>query len=616
MNYAHIVGFNKIRIFSDTSLDIEKIKFFNNNVLLSISYFTTNENTIDIFLKENISIKDFCHISYNDTTIKAIYKDLFKTSEFENKYHYSGELGAIYSPSSTTFKVWSPAASKIDLLLYSQGDADTNENPTVIKLTEENGLWSTTIKDDLKGIFYTYEVTVYDETNEIVDPYAKAVGINGLRGAVVDLASTNPENWSKDFSPELKSFTDAIIYEISIRDLSSCVNSGIVNKGKFLGLTEENTSYNGNISTGLSHIKDLGVTHVQILPMYDFSNISVDEKNPTEKYNWGYDPQNYNAPEGSFATNAYDPLCRIKELKQMVACLHKNNLSVNMDVVYNHMYEVVYTNLHKLFPGYFFREDDFGNFSDGTGCGNDTCSEHSMFRKFMVDSTMYWVKEYHLDGLRFDLMGIHDVDTMNEIRNSLNTLGRPIMLYGEGWTLNTMLPAQLRATQYNAYKMPHIGHFNDVVRNSIRGSVFEVHEKGFASGEGYLEHDIKKCVTACIHFDDNVIGAYETPDQTINYISAHDNHTIWDKLALSNAEDSIEDRKYMQKFANAIVLTCQGIAFLHAGVEFCRTKQGVENSYKSPDAINSIDWSRKAEFLDVFEYYKGIIFLKKGTSSL
>lgn len=611
---AHAIGFNKIIISSNdpSNFSIGNISIKNGTNPLSInSYTTTIENSFLIFLDREISIKFYCFIIYEGLQIKVSYKNLFTTEEFNNKFYYNGSLGLSYTKESSTFKVWSPAATSILVMLYKNGDPSTYEIPLELIMNEEdNGVWTITINEDLDNYFYTYKVTVYDSINEVVDPYAKAVGINGLRGAIVDINILNPDGWEEDISPALNHYTDAIIYETSIRDISMHPSSGVIHSGKYLGLTEEATLYNKSITTALSHIKELGITHLQIMPFYDFSYKSIDEKNSTE-YNWGYDPQNYNVPEGSFSLNPYDPKCRILELKKMINTLHYNNISVNMDVVYNHVFHKNDNNFEKLFPGYYFRLKNDGSFANGSGCGNDTASEHKMMRKFIVDSVCYWAKEYHIDGFRFDLMGIHDICTMNSIYKSLSRINRKIMIYGEGWNLDTPLPHNIKAIQSNSFKMPNIGFFNDTIRDSIRGNVFSLSDKGFVSGKESLEDTMKFCVMACTISSNRFKAIYASPEQSINYVSCHDNNTLWDKLEISNLKDSIEDKKYMQKFANGIILTSQGVPFLHSGVEFCRTKEGIENSFSSPDSINSINYSRKADFIDIFNYYKGLIKIRK-----
>jgi pullulanase, type I len=389
-------------------------------------------------------------------------------------------------------------------------------------------------------------------------------------------------------------------------------DSGIKNKGKFLGLSEENTRTSKGISTGLSHIKELGVTHVQIMPMFDFSWMSIDEKNPY-KYNWGYDPLNYNVPEGSYSTDPYFAICRIHELKKMIQLLHRNNICVVMDVVYNHLYSLMENNFNKVFPGYYFRYDNEGNPSDGSGCGNDTASERPMMRKFIIDSVKYWATEYHLDGFRFDLMGLHDITTINTIREELNKISKSIMVYGEGWVLNTMLSNDKRANINNTDLLPTIGLFNDVIRDNLKGSVFFSSDRGFINGKDILESVIRYCVTGCTYnMDINSRGMFLSPKKTINYVACHDNYTLWDKLQLTNNDYNVEDMKAIYKMADSIILTSQGIPFIFSGAEFCRTKNGISNSYNSTDAINRIDWHRKSLFIDIFEYYKGMIELRKA----
>ncbi len=604
---AVVIEFNKIKLIHKENLSFQARYFTiqNGSRNIEVLEIYPNKGSTILELKDELDIKHQCLIEYENTKITAVYREIFTSEEFNKRYFTDEELGCIYTPKEITFKVWSPAAASINLLLYKHGDPLLAEVPRKIPMTEEKGLWSLTIAENLNGMFYTYEVSAYAETKEAVDPYAKALGINGLRGAIIDLTQTNPISFENDMAPRLENFTDAIIYEASVRDISIHPDSGVKNKGKFLGLSEENTKFSKGLSTALNHILELGVTHLQLMPMYDFSYESTDERNPY-KYNWGYDPQNYNAPEGSYSTDAYNPIKRIFELKVLVKTLHEKGLSVNMDVVYNHVFSLETENLERIFPGYYFRFFEDCKPSNGSGCSNDTASERLMMRRFIVDSVYCWAKEYHLDGFRFDLMGLHDVTTMNAVREKLNTLERPIMLYGEGWVLNTMLDDALKANQLNSHKLPHIGHFNDTIRNAVRGSVFIHEEKGFASGKEGMEEAIKTCVSGSV---------FQIPDQAINYVSAHDNNTLWDKLQFSNEEDSEEIRKAIQKLSNAIVITSQGIPFIHSGVEFCRTKYGIEDSVRSEDKINWMDWNRKAEFIDVVEYYKGLFKLRREHSA-
>lgn len=611
-----VTGFNSIRLVIDNVENIERsiIRVKNGEKFIEILEIKEANNCLLLTLKEDLNIKAECNIIYNNIVIKGIYSEIFDTEAFNKRYSTNEELGCFYTRDKTLFKVWSPAAEAVNLLIYRNGDTIISEVPRRFSMSEKSGLWSIEILEDLNGSFYTYEIKVYEKLNEAVDPYAKALGVNGHRGAIINLEDTNPEGFNSDSSPYIESFTDAIIYETSIRDISMHPDSAVTNKGKFLGLAEKDTKSSKALSTALSHILELGVTHVQLMPIYDISFQSIDEKNPA-KYNWGYDPQNYNTPEGSYSTNPYNPHSRISELKTLVQTLHNNGLCVNMDVVYNHVFNLEKDNLQKIFPGYYFRFFEDGTSSNGSGCSNDTASERFMMRKFIVDSTYYWAKEYHLNGFRFDLMGLHDVTTMNAVREKLNTLNRPIMLYGEGWILNTLLKDELKANQQNSSKMPHIGHFNDTIRNAVRGSVFIKEERGFANGKEGLEETIKECIVGCTDYKRIGKSLFQTPDQAINYVSAHDNNTLWDKLNLSNAEDNEETLKAIQKLSNAIVFTSQGIPFIHSGVEFCRTKFGVEDSFISEDKINWLDWDRKAEFLDVVDYYKGLIKLRKEHSA-
>lgn len=538
---------------------------------------------------------------------------------------YDGnDLGLNYTPKSSLFKLWAPTASSVEIINYKDGDGGKEINRSEMK-KEPNGVWSALAKTDMKGTFYAFRVKINGNwSDEVPDPYAKAVGVNGKRAMVVDLAQTNPEGWEKDKSPSFNQKTDAIIYELHVRDASIAANSGIEQKGKFLGLTERGTKNTAGLSTGLDHLKELGITHVHLLPSYDYN--SVDESiTDKPQYNWGYDPLNYNTPEGSYSTNASNGAVRIKEFKQLVKTFHDNGLRVIMDVVYNHTALTEKSNFNQLVPGYYYRQDEKGKFSDATACGNETASERAMMRKFILESVLYWVKEYHVDGFRFDLMGVHDIETMNLISKELHKIKPDILLYGEGWTAGkSPLPDEQRALKANTAKLDRIAVFSDDIRDGIKGSVFEHTDKGFASGKPGMEETIKFGVVASVQHpqvDYSKVNYSKAPYskepfQTITYAECHDNHVLWDKLNLSAAPNSMQDAnpvdmKEMHKLALSIVLTSQGISFLHAGTEFLRSKQGVENSYKSPDEINAIDWSLKSQNKDVFDYTKGLIELRK-----
>ncbi|MGC4034986.1 MAG: type I pullulanase [Chitinophagaceae bacterium] len=533
---------------------------------------------------------------------------------------YKGDdLGLTYSPSVSKFRIWSPSAQKAELLLYKEGEG--GEMLSRNEMTKsDNGTWVASIKGDQKGKFYVFRVMLNDSwQDEVPDPYARIVGINGTRAIIEDLKKTNPANWQQDKSRHLVNATDAIIYELHIRDASIAANSGIKHKGKFIGLAEKGTINKEGLSTGLDHLKELGVTHIHLLPFFDYN--SVDEKNPGAKYNWGYDPLNYNAPEGSYSTNPGDGITRIKELKQLIQAFHNNGLGVVMDVVYNHTALADKSNFNQLVPGYYYRQTADGKFSNATACGNETASERPMMRKFILESMKYWVQEYHIDGFRIDLMGVHDIVTINTISKELHKIKPGILLYGEGWTAGSSpLPDSLRALKKNAFKLDHVAVFSDDIRDGIKGSVFDHSDRGFASGKAGMEESIKFGVAAaCKHpqVDYTKVNYSKAPYaaepyNTISYCECHDNHVLWDKLAISAKDATEEERKQMHKLALAIVLTSQGISFLHAGTEFLRTKQGIENSFESPDSINAIDWSLKTKNKDVFDYVQSLIAMRKA----
>lgn len=614
MIYAAFKDFNNVVIHIENPCKYTQNNFriYNGNNSLEIAAYSISDDEIIIQLKDEIDIKKQCRIEYIglNIDINISFNDLYNSSEFNDKFFYPYDLGCSYSPNKTIFRVWSPIAQSVVLQLYKNGDPDLDKIPEKIPMSELNGLWSVEISRDIKGYFYTYLVKTYEGEAEAGDPYAAAVGINGIRSAVIDLKDTDPQNFYHDKYNNVSDLTDAIIYEASIRDISKNHNSGIINGGKYLGFTEENTVNSNNEPTGINHIKELGITHVQLMPVFDFSFTSVDERNPV-KYNWGYDPQNFNVPEGSYATDAYNPLCRIKELKALIQCLHRNNIGVIMDVVYNHIFSEKDNNFEKIFPGYYFRKNPDGSFVKGSGCQNDTASERSMYRKFMLDSTRYWAEEYHLDGFRFDLMGLHDVETMNLIKENLNKLNRNIFVYGEGWALNTLLSDERKAKISNAFKTPCVGYFNDIIRDSVKGSVFIGEDRGFISGKPGMESTIKKCAAGCINYRSDLKGPLLSASQSVNYVSCHDNNTLWDKIDISCSTDDQEFKKSLQKFANAIIFTSQGVPFLHSGEEFCRTKYHSDNSFNLPDNINSIDWDRKTYLHDIFEYYNGLVEIRK-----
>lgn len=525
-----------------------------------------------------------------------------------------------YTPEATLFRIWSPTAQKVRLLFYAEGNGGVATATHELE-PETKGLWSKKISGDLNGTYYTYQVKVgqswLEETPGI---YAKAVGVNGDRAMVLDFSSTNPENWNNDKGPSISYPNEAIIYELHVRDLSIHPESGIQHKGKFLGLTETETKGPHGVPTGLDHIKEMGVTHVHLLPSFDHYSIN-ETKLDSAQFNWGYDPKNYNVPEGSYATDPYRAEVRIKEFKQMVKTFHDNGIGVILDVVYNHTGVTENSNFNLEVPGYYYRFREDGSYSDAAACGNETASDRAMMRKFMLESVAYWAQEYHLDGFRFDLMGIHDITTMNEIAESLKAINPNILIYGEGWTAgDSPLPVDQRGIKINIPKMPSITAFSDDLRDGLKGSVFEDESTGFVSGAQNMEASIQFGVIGCIQhpgIDYTQVNYSKAPWtlqpwQSINYVSCHDNHTLYDKLKISRKDATEAAIIAMDKLAMAIVMTSQGVAFLHAGGEILRTKQGEHNSYNLPDSINQIDWQRKLEHADVLTYYKNLIAMRKS----
>lgn len=554
------------------------------------------------------------------TLFSFLFSAKAQKTVFDSYPVYNGnDLGLIYSKSSSVLKIWSPVAEKAEVLIYKEGSGGSAIE-TIAMQKSESGTWTAVLNGDYDGKFYVFRIQQDGKwLDEVPDPYAKIVGVNGKRAMIADLKNTNPENWLNDKSVAIANATNAIIYELHIRDASISANSGINAKGKFIGLTESGTKNTEGLSTGLDHLKELGVTHIHLLPSFDYN--SVDESKPDSlQYNWGYDPLNYNAPEGSYSSNPYDGRMRIREFKQLIKTLHDNGLNVVMDVVYNHTALTESSYFNQLVPGYYYRQNADGKFSNATACGNETASERPMVRKFILESMKYWVEEYHIDGFRIDLMGVHDIETMNAVSKELRKIKPGILLYGEGWTAGASpLPDSLRALKKYAYKLDHIAVFSDDIRDGIKGSVFDHEDRGFASGKAGMEESIKFGVVASckhpqVHYEKvNYSKApyASQPYNTVTYCECHDNHVLWDKLKISAKDVTETERKEMHKLALSIVLTSQGITFLHAGTEFLRSKNGIENSFQSPDSINAIDWSLKSKNKDVFNHVKGLIEMRK-----
>ena len=543
---------------------------------------------------------------------ETIDKEMFlfvRSNDFDNYFSYDGELGALYEKEGTLLRVWTPTAKSVEVWIYAD-DSFKGPSTKIEMVQKPKGIFEAYLPGDQHGTIYVYKILFLNNRESIsVDPYARATTVNGMKSVIADLNRTNPDGWGERL-PAFGLPEEAIIYELHIRDFSISETSGIVNKGKFLGLTEKNTQNASGRKTGLDYLIDLGITHIQILPMFDYA--TVDEANLTEpQYNWGYDPLNYNVPEGSYSTDPFDPFNRIFEVKQMIRTLHDNGLRVIMDVVYNHVYDPKDQALERTVPGYFYRYNADGSLANGTGVGNDTASERHMMRKYIIDSVKYWAKEYHLDGFRFDLMGIHDSVTMNAIREALDKIDPSIIIIGEGWEMSTPLPEDLKASQRNAQAMPRIAHFNDSIRIAVKGSDFgDEKDRGFISGKNYLEDLLLRNIKGAMHLSSH--SSYVDPEQVIQYVEAHDNLTLYDKLLRSNPDDSEEVRIKRHTLATSIVLLSQGVPFIHGGQEFLRTKAGVANSYQSPDEINQFEWERVTTFQESVAYVKGLIALRKS----
>lgn len=570
----------------------------------------------------------FCSIGAVSASAAEIDPDDFSTYTT-----YSGsDLGANYTPEKTTFKVWAPTSTDVAVKMYATGsdeeDGAKELGEQAMTLDETTGVWSATVDGDLKNVYYTYFLKndLSPDGVEVCDVYAKAAGVNGDRAMVVDLDSTDPEGWENDHFDRVEEPTDATVWEIHIKDFSYDPESGVSDehRGKYMAFTEFETTLNnaGDIKTCMNYLKDLGISYVQINPMYDFG--SVDEAGDDTQFNWGYDPKNYNVPEGSYSTNPYDGNVRINEMKQMIQALHENGIGVIMDVVYNHTYKNVDSSFNLTVPNYYYRQTATGEWSNGSGCGNDTASEREMFKNYMVDSVTYWANEYHLDGFRFDLMGLQDADTMNAIRDALDQIDTKILTYGEGWTMGTTtdknnwtggkttLCTQAKAMRVNE----RIGFFNDDARDQLKGKAYDdLTSPGYVSGSTSFANDLYK----------SIIGHYTTsnwktqvPGQNVMYASCHDNQALWDRLVASTYgtetdQYGVRNETFVSnnKLNGAIVMTSQGIPFMLAGEEFARTKYGDHNSYKSSPDINMLDWSRVDEYADIVSYYRGLIDLRE-----
>lgn len=516
----------------------------------------------------------------------------------------------VYSPKSTTFSLTtSPDVKKVDVVI-SDNDSDTAQQLVKSMKRVGAGKWKLTVKNDLKGKYYVFSVYNQAQPDHTLGVFAKAVGVNGKRGAIVDLKDTDPDGWADDVRPELKNPCDLIIYEMHHRDFSMDMSSGIKNKGKFLALTEP---------AAISHLRRLGVNAVHILPSFDFA--SIDESKPdVAQYNWGYDPLNYNVPEGSYSTNAADPKARIREFKQMVQALHKAGIRVILDVVYNHTFDINGSNFQKTYPDYFFRKNAEGKYSDGSGCGNETASDKELMREFMKESVAYWVNEYHIDGFRFDLMGVHDIETMNEIHDVVAQIDPTIYIYGEGWSAGSCAyPQDKLATKANTCELNGIGAFSDDMRDALRGPFSDDTKGGFLAGVPGQEESIKFGIAGAISHPQidmtkvnySKVPWTNEPSQMVAYVSCHDDMCLTDRLRSSIPYIGDDELIRLDLLAQTAVLTSQGVPFILSGEEMLRDKKGVHNSFRSPDSINRLDWNNLKRYPQVFDYYAGLISLRK-----
>ncbi len=562
------------------------------------------------------------------------YKKLYESEHFkDNCLCVRDDFGAVYSKEKTVFHVWAPTADEVKLALYATGtdEEEGAEKKACCAMTKiDGGVWELTVEGDLDGVYYTYLVTHEGITQECVDIYAKACGANGKRGMVIDLEKTNPEGFEQDKNWKQKN-KNTFLYELHVKDFSHDKNAGIKDeyRGKYLAFTQTGTVLQGNpsVKTGIDYLKELGVTHVHLLPVADYA--SIDETGDGSQFNWGYDPANYNIPEGSYSTDPYHGEVRIKEFKQMVKALHDAGIGVVLDVVYNHTYSSD-SSFQKLAPYYYYRQKKDGRLADASACGNETASDHFMFRQFMIQSVYYWAKEYHIDGFRFDLMGIHDTETMNLIRKKLNQLpnGKDILMYGEPWTAAepAMEEGYFPAVKRNVDRLDEgIAIFSDNTRDTVKGHVFYEEQPGYVNGKKGLEPKMKSVV--CAWCDGGHEFAPKSPKQIISYTSAHDNYTLWDKLVITmekktskeaQPDYTAKDRRVLKanKLTAAIIFTSKGIPFIQAGEEFGRTKLGDDNSYKSAPELNMLDWNRRTEYSELVEYYKGLRELRQRFSGL
>lgn len=576
---------------------------------LSIKY---NENTSNDYSKYIVTNCDFIEIGkYYDVIEEHGLSTplqiglIVKNDKFDQEFYYDQEdLGSNVINGKTTFTLWAPTANAVKVHIISEF-----EERTIPMKREDKGIYRLTVDGNLHLASYTYFVFVNGSWAESIDPYGKASLANAVKSVVIDETQTQV-HLNDEYLEPLSSMTDAIIYETSIRDFTSDTNSNHEHPKTYVGFIERGTTTKAGTVTGFDYLLTLGITHVQLMPVFDFA--TMDERNVNIFYNWGYDPIQFNTPDGSYATDVIDPLARIIQLKQLVATLHKHGIRVNMDVVYNHVYDMAYSSFEKIVPYYYFRRSDSGAVSNGSFCENDFDSNRLMGRKFIVDSCKMLVKDYGFDGFRFDLMGILDIETMNTIDKEVRKIKADIMLYGEGWNMPTILDEDKKAKRENQLKMPNIGHFNDFFRDHVKGrtSEEEISIKGYCTGDVNYQEAMKMCLVGNT-LEEPFVHLFDTPIKSINYVECHDNQTSWDKIRACCKEDQRDVRLRKHKMMIGAIMVAQGVPFLHSGQEFCRTKNGIADSFRSGDHINKLDWERKDRYQGVVDYTIDMIQLRK-----
>ena len=613
---TRITSLDQIKVTEDggRELTIESLSSLNNEVIFGIIKLAEE---LDISKSYTLTIEGF-------DPKPVVPTEVFDSEAFNEKYAYDGDdLGATLTADGTVFKLWAPTAESVMLNLYSEGAGGEAYQQPIEMERGEKGVWSATASCGNRT-YYTYTVKTALGINEIVDPYAKAVGVNGDRGMVVDLDATDPEGWENDtFFDGIDSYSEAIVWEVHVRDFSNKIMD-CENPGKYLAFTETGLTNSFGQPVGLDYLKDLGITHVHLQPVYDYA--TVDESSDAPQFNWGYDPKNYNAPEGSYSYDPTSGALRIAEFKQMVKALHEAGIGVIMDVVYNHTYSAD-SNFSKAVPYYYYRYDGLGDLSNGSGCGNETASERCMFRKFMVDSVSYWASEYHLDGFRFDLMALHDVETMQAVEQAVHAINPRAMIYGEGWTGGTTpLRDNLRANQANIHQIvPSEGAiggvavFNDAIRDGLKGSVFDAKDKGYINGAA-SKGTADKVIFGLNGGQKNAAVSWGVErGEVINYMDCHDNNTIWDKLELSNPDNTEEERLEMLRLGLETIMISKGTPFILAGSEFLRTKGGDHNSYNSSDEVNNLDWESLqpgTPAMQMHDLFRALVAMRKANSFL